>query len=248
MKMQTLYQGIVAENYDKDNKGRLKVKIPLMDDGSDVVVLVNLMRGYATKKGGFFFVPEKNDIVIVGFLGDDFERGVILGTLFEKGNGFHDGHLCEKNNNKVIASRSGAQINFLDVDGKEKITVKTPKGQEMVFDDEKEVVTVKSKDGTDIKLNGKDGEITLTAKEKLTIACGEAKLTFTKNGDIKLKGANVSFDGKTIGIKSSGKGEFSGQTLELKGSTGAKMTSGAKLELSGSATTEIKAPLVKING
>jgi uncharacterized protein involved in type VI secretion and phage assembly len=243
-----LYQGIVTENYDKDNKGRLKVKIPLMDDGSDTIVTVNLMRGYATKKGGFFFVPEKNDIVIVGFLGDDFERGIILGTLFEKDNGFFDEQLCEKNNNKVIASRSGAQIKFSDEDGKEKITIKTPKGREMVFDEENELITLKSKDGTEIKLNGKDGEITLTAKEKLTVKCGKATMSFSKDGSIKAAGEKVELDGKTIGIKGANKTEISGQSLEMKGSTGAKLTSGAKLELSGSATTEIKGALVKING
>jgi uncharacterized protein involved in type VI secretion and phage assembly len=246
--MQTLYQGIVTENYDKDNKGRLKVKIPLLDDASDIIVSVNLMRGYATKKGGFFFVPEKNDIVIVGFLGNDFERGVILGTLFGKGNGFLDGQLCEKNNNKTIASRSGAQITFSDEDGKEKITVKSPKKQEITLDDEKETITLKSKDGTEIKLNGKDGEITLTAKEKLNIKCGGAELAFTKNGDIKASGANITLDGKAIEIKSSGKAEVSGQQLELKGGTDAKLSSGAKLEVSASAIAEIKGSLVKING
>lgn len=246
--MRSLYQGVVTENYDKENKGRLKVKIPLMDDGSDIIVPVNLMGGYVTKNGGFFFIPEKGDIVIVGFLGENFERGVILGSLFEKGSGFLDEQLCEKNDNKVIASRSGAQIKFCDDEGKEKITVKTPKGQFIIFDDENELITLKSKDGTEVKVNGKEGAITLTAKEKLTISCGKAELNFSKNGDIKTTGANVTFDGKTIGIKSSGKAEFSGQSLELKGSTGAKFSSGAKLEVTASAIAEIKGALVKING
>jgi len=246
--VQALYQGIVTENYDKDDKGRLKVKIPVMEDGDDNIVSVDLMRGYATKKGGFFFVPEKDDIVIVAFLGDDFERGIVLGTLFEKDNGFLGEHLCEKNNNKVIASKSGAQIKFCDEDGKEKITIKTPKGQTMIFDDENEAITLKSKDGTEIKLNGKDGKMELTAKEELTISCGSAKLKFSKNGDIKAEGANLALDGKSVGIKSSGKAEVSGQSLELKGSTGAKLSSGAKLEVSASAIAEIKGAMVKING
>ena len=246
--MQTLYQGIVSENYDEDNKGKLKVKIPVLDDGEDLIVSVSVMKNYATKKGGFFFIPEKNDIVIVAFLGNDFERGIILGTLFEKDNAFFGGELCEKNNNKVIASRSGAQIKFSDEDGKEKITIKTPKKQEMTFDDENEIITLKTKDGTDIKLNGKDGAITITAKEKLSIVCGSAKLNFAKNGDIKIEGGNLKIEGKTIGVKGSNKTEISGQNLELKGSTGAKFSSGAKLEISASAVAEIRGAMVKING
>jgi len=290
--MQTLYQGIVTENYNDEDKGRLKVKIPLMDANSDVIVSVNLMRGYATKKGGFFFIPEKDDIVIVAFLGEDFERGVILGTLFGKDNAFHNEHFNEDNNNKVIASRCGSQIKFSDEKDKEQIIVKTPKGNTMIFDDEKdkekitvkskknqtmifddkdELITLKSKDGTEIKLNGKDGEITLTAKEKLTIICGEAKLSFSKNGDIKATGAKVELDGKTIGIKSSGAAKISGQSLELKSDAAAKFSAGAKAEISGqqlelksnstgklsaaaklevssSAITEIKGAMVKING
>jgi uncharacterized protein involved in type VI secretion and phage assembly len=291
--MQTLYQGIVTENYNEENKGRLKVKIPLMDADSDLIVLVNLTRGYATKNGGFFFIPEIDDIVIVGFLGNDFERGVILGTLFEKDNTFHNGQVCEENNNKVIASRCNAQIKFSDEKDKEniiiktpkgntmilddekdkeKITIKTPKGQTMIFDDENEVITLKSKDGTEeIKLNGKDGHITLKAKEKLTITCGDAELSFSKNGDIKATGAKLTLDGKTIEIKSSGAAKISGQSLELKSDAATKFTAGTKMEISGmplevksnstakfsataklevssSAITEIKGTMVKING
>jgi hypothetical protein len=88
-----------------------------------------------------------------------------------------------------------------------------------------------SNDDCSIELKG--GKITLKAASQITLVCGDASITLQKSGAVEISGSQkVALSG--------GQG-----ALELS-SSGATM-SGPKATVSGAGSTEITAPVVKIN-
>ncbi|MEN0066583.1 MAG: phage baseplate assembly protein V [Myxococcota bacterium] len=83
--------GIVTDNKDPKNLGRVRVKFPGLaiasgagPDGNDeqrTSGWYRMIRPLAGKSGDFFNVPDEDDEVVVGFLDGDPDFGVILGQL-----------------------------------------------------------------------------------------------------------------------------------------------------------------------
>src|SRR5438270_13414067 len=73
--------GIVTDNKDPSKLGRVKLKFPVlsMDDTTDWVPVV--MPG-AGKNRGWFFIPEKDDEVLVLFEHGDIDRPLVVGSLW----------------------------------------------------------------------------------------------------------------------------------------------------------------------
>ena len=197
--------GKVISNDDPDAEHRVRVMLPLVTEEDGIWARVASLD--AGKERGFFFRPEIDDEVVVGFLEDDPRRAVILGMLHSSANaapltGSDDNH------EKGYQSRSGMRLYFNDE--KKLLSIETPAGNKMTLSEDDKSVKLEDQNGNKIEMTG-DG-----------IKIESAKVLELKAGtEIKLE-SGTSFDVK------------GGTQLKLEGGSGAELTSSAMTKIKGS--------------
>lgn len=223
--VQGVYVGIVTDNKDPENLGRVKVKIPILDDKNalDWARMTTLMAGGGR---GTLFLPEVGDEVLVAFQMGDIREPIVIGSLWNK-QGPPPSGKDEKNNIRKITSRAGHEMMFDDTDGNGKITMKTKKGQQL---------EISEKDDT-IKLQEQNGQTIITIKggssNEIEVKSGTTKIVINNKGDATIESS------KAIKLKSTQIAIEATATLDLKAS--------AALNLKSDGLITIKGSIVKIN-
>jgi uncharacterized protein involved in type VI secretion and phage assembly len=185
----------------------------------------------AGKERGSWVLPEVNDEVLVAFEHGQLDRPVVIGMLWnsqDKPPESMDGD--GKNNIRSFKSRSGHRIVFDDSDGKPSILIVDKTKSNSIFIDS-------TKNSMELKV---DGDLTIQAGGKITITA-KADISMETNANLSIK-AKGNGDLETTGplnVKSSAK-------LALDG-TGQAELKAATVSVNGSAMSEIKGGLVKIN-
>jgi uncharacterized protein involved in type VI secretion and phage assembly len=191
--------GVVTNNKDPDNLGRVRVKFPWFsdDDESEWARVASLMAG---KERGLVFLPEIDDEVLVAFEQGDIRRPYVIGALW---NGVdlvpkefaNDG----ENNVRFIKSRSGHLIKLDDTDGSEKIEILDPDAKNsIVIDTAENTVTITA--DKDIVLNAEQGKITLKAQDVEIVSSAATKveagsdMNLEASGTMTVKGATVNIN------------------------------------------------------
>ena len=191
--------GIVTNNKDPDELGRVRVSFPWFsdDDESEWARVASLMAG---NDRGMFFLPEVDDEVLVTFEQGDIRRPYIIGSLW---NGVdvvpaefsNDG----ENNVRLIKSRSGHLIKLDDTDGSEKIEIIDKAGINLlVIDTAENTITITA--DKDIVLNAPQGKISLNAQDVEIISSAATKveagsdMNLEASGTATLKGATVNIN------------------------------------------------------
>ena len=226
---------------DDQNLNRVKC-LPIGAKDDEITDWCYVMTPMSGPERGLFLFPQVDDLVVLGYLGNDPHRPVVLGGFWNTESKppvpISDGKAedyCLKTPNKVA-------LELHDEDKKQKLTITMPSGTVIEIDDDKQTVTTKNKGGdTAMLMKMKDGEIELKAKSKLTLAVGNASVVLEKNGNITIKGTggDIKIEGKGINGKAQG-------TLAMQG-TNASMKANANLELSANATASVKGTLLKLN-
>jgi uncharacterized protein involved in type VI secretion and phage assembly len=124
--------GVVVSNEDPDGEHRVRVKMPTVnnDDEGTWARVASLDAG---NKRGFFFRPEIDDEVIIGFLNDDPRHAVILGMLHSSAKPAPlDGK--DDNHEKVYQSRS--EMKWYLNDERKIMTFETPAGNKISLDED----------------------------------------------------------------------------------------------------------------
>ena len=184
--------GIVTDNADPQNLGRVRVRLPYagVDFVSDWARVVAPGNGASR---GFVWIPEVNDEVLVAFHHGSVREPYVLGGLW---NGTDAPPPIELDGGKLQArkfvSRTGQKIVFSDESGKEGILISSADGSMQVHVDaaNKKVVLISDGSGTvEMKSGG--------------------SFTIESQGDVKIKGVNVE-------VSASASAKVSGGTLDLK--------------------------------
>lgn len=173
--------GVVTNNTDPENRGRLKVSIPWLGDDveSNWARVVAL---YAGKDRGGFIMPEVGDEVVVMFERGDFSAPYIVGSLWNgkdtiPGPGNPDG----ENNTKWWQSRCGHKFIFEDKAGAEKITLVDTSGNlKIVIDVPEDRITMEATTG-DIFFKAPAGPINIESKT-MTIEASNSSTVNVGNG------------------------------------------------------------------
>jgi len=119
--------GLVTNNNDPQDLGRVKVQLPGLDS-QDESSWARIAAPMAGEQRGFYYIPEVNDEVLVSFEQGDIHRPYILGGLWNgqdkppKPNSEVVGG-GGKVNQRILQSRTGHVIILDDTQGKEKITI-----------------------------------------------------------------------------------------------------------------------------
>lgn len=237
----------VEDVVDPKGLGRVKVNIPeLFSDETKETIHVTEERQerqahsyfariatlMAGGKRGAFFIPERGDEVLLAFEQGDMSRPIVIGAMWNHEDKPPVAMDSEgKNDIRAIYTRSGHKIVFDDSDDKPSIQIEDKTGKNFIhIDSESSAMTIKVEGdltieaGGEIKMNAKKS-IEIKATKDLTLSAdGSGTLKAGGQLDVKSDKASVGVDGKiSVDVKS-------------------KMIS-----VVGSAATEIKGKLVKIN-
>ena len=231
--------GLVTNLKDPDDLGRVKVKYPWLDDSieSDWVRIATPMAGSAR---GFMYLPEVNDEVLIAFEHGDVHRPHIVGALWNgtdkppKKNSEAVGS-DGKVNQRIIQTRAGHIVLLDDKQGEEKVSITSKSGHTVILDDKsgKESISVIDK----------------TGNNKLVIDSTKNSMTINVNGDftVEAKGKVTINSTQAMALESKAKASVKGTAgLSLDGTSQAELK-GAQVSVNGSAMTEVKGGIVKIN-
>lgn len=171
------YPAIVTDVKDPDGQGRVKVALPWAIGPSDDryeawARLATLMAG---DNRGTWFVPDKNDEVLIIFQGGDPSYPFVIGSLWngkDSPPASMDG--AGSNPQKVIKTRGGTTVTFDDSKGQETFSVEVPDGPSLTLRNGPGSVVITDDQGSSIEI--KASGIRLTAASKLEINCSAATI------------------------------------------------------------------------
>lgn len=224
--------GVVTNNTDPDNLGRVKVKFPwLAEDESWWARIASPMAG---PDRGFYFLPEVDDEVLLAFEHGDMSRPFIIGALWNgkdkppKPNSAVVG--SSKVNERIIKTRAGHVITLDDTSGSEKISIVDKTGKNMIqIESSSNKITIQA-----------DGDIAVEAKGKVDVKAQQDVAVQTQaNASVKAQG-NVSVEATgNATVKATG-------NLDLKG-TVVNVEAQGIMSIKASGPLTIKGAVVNIN-
>jgi Rhs element Vgr protein len=202
-----LHVGLVTQiEGDPDGDERILVRLPMVDT-EEQGVWARVVTTGAGNGRGLVFRPEIGDEVIVGFMDDDPNQPVVLGSVHSAGN---PAPIEAEDDNHKKGWVSRGEIEWQIDDEKPSVKVKMPSGRTVLLDDDSGEILFEDGDGNKIKLNS--GGISIEASGDLTLKAG---------GDININaGTNLNAEanaGLTAKGSSSAELSSSGQTA-VKGS------------------------------
>jgi uncharacterized protein involved in type VI secretion and phage assembly len=138
------YRGFVEDRNDAEKLGRLKLKVPSVL-GDAITGWAWPAMPYAGANLGFFFLPQRGDLVWVEFIEGELEHPVWSGGAWGKPGGTPEIPDEAKSNypdTQVLKTKSGHVVILEDKAGSEMITVRAKSGCEITIDPNKDLITV----------------------------------------------------------------------------------------------------------
>jgi uncharacterized protein involved in type VI secretion and phage assembly len=177
-------RGLVSDNQDPDNLGRVKVSFPWLDQdySSSWAPVMQLGAG---PDSGTFFLPAVDDEVLVGFEHGRIDRPVVIGGLFNGtdkpptyGQFLDNGAVVGRG----VYSRLGHQLTMHDASDLSGIVIRTADNEVSIGLNAKETkLVIQSQGAVDIDAQG---DVTLKG----------TKVTIQADGELVLKGATIKLN------------------------------------------------------
>jgi len=188
--------GLVLDNQDPNGLGRVKINLPGLseDETGHWARVVSPMAGGGR---GMFFLPDKNDEVLVAFEQGDITRPYVLGALWNGKDKPPESNADGQNNLRLIKSRSGHLIRLDDTAGAEKIEIIDKSGENRVtVDTISNTISIKS--AQDVVIEAPRGKISLSAKSVELKSTAETNIE-AQTMDLKAN-ATMTIKGQRVNI------------------------------------------------
>ncbi|WP_289064304.1 phage baseplate assembly protein V [uncultured Zobellia sp.] len=239
-------RGLVLDNADPDGLGRIKVQFPWQKPMGTSTPWIKVSTPYSGSGKGFYFIPEKEEEVLVGFEGGNPEKPYVLSSGYNANakSGFDD----PDNNIKAIKTRSGHLIELNDTEGEESITI-TDKNSNKIFLNTKDssisitapgnlslnadTIDIKAKNALTMK--SEESTIAIGAKDAIGMHSTEATVQVSgkENVDFRSTEAEVKIKAKT--------------TTNIVGNEKVDILSGNELAMHGKSTSKLTGGEVHVN-
>jgi uncharacterized protein involved in type VI secretion and phage assembly len=197
-----LVLGLVTNNSDPDNLGRVRVKYPALGDDVEGA-WARIATPSAGNERGLLMLPQPGDEVLVGFEHGDTTRPYVLGSLFngqaKPGDDLthgQDGSFVVKSDKQIYMEskdiytiKSGAKLEVQAADNVEetyqkdwsanvsgKATLKATQPFEI--------------DGQNVTINGQ-AQVSIQGNSTLTISCGGSQIQLTSSG-VQISGPMIT--------------------------------------------------------
>ncbi len=233
--IQGVVTGIVTDNEDPKDLGRVKLQYPWRD-ADDESYWARLATPMTGDEYGAYFLPEVDDEVLVAFENGDIHKPYVVGGLW---NGEDEPPQQNEGENDIreIRSRKEHRLTF-DDDGEDDdggITIQTSDGHEIVIDDsdEKETIMIRDEDNTN--------KITLdTESDTIEVEAGK---------DLELSAENITLDGdKKVQIKGGTAVDIdSKNTVSLSGKSGVDVESSGMMDIDATGPLTVKGAIIRLN-
>ncbi len=234
--------GIVLENWNDKNPGKVKVEMKLGTQGKNVSGWIPVVTPYGGNEYGMYTLPEVGSAVVIAFEMGDRNCPIVIGNLWNNKNAHPKETLNEKNTVKRWKTKGGCEIIFDEEEGKEKVTIQTPGQMQIVLDDEKKHISVLDSDKENgFIIDGEKGEVSVMAKTKLELKVnGSAMITLDGNAK------KTAVESDLVDIQAGQSLKMKGQSSNLEGSM-IKVKADSSLGLESGAMAQLKGSMVKIN-
>ncbi|MFC4427634.1 VgrG-related protein [Deinococcus navajonensis] len=213
--------GIVTNNEDPDGQGRVKVKLPALneEDETDWARVVNIGGGASR---GTQVLPEVNDEVLVGFEHDDIHHPYVLGGLwngrdkppYSTGQAVKNGKVIKR----TFRTRLGHELSYDDPEGngpplillrsskKHELTLnddkkqphmklRTTAGQQVILTDgSSPSIVIQDKSGNEITINTQGNTIRISSRGRIELKATTGVSIDGGGGNVDIRGVMVNLN------------------------------------------------------
>ena len=189
--------GIVTNNQDPKNLGRVKVRFPWREVPEESF-WARLAVDMTGKDYGNYFLPEVGDEVLLAFERGDVRHPYVLGMLWNGKDTPPQTNSDGNNNIREIKTRSGHELIFNDDQAEPSIELHTKDGAKVYLD--KHGIQLDDTKGNSVKIDSDGGAISLESKTKLEIKSAQISIQstgtmeFKSTGTLTVKGAVVQIN------------------------------------------------------
>ncbi|GAA4439737.1 hypothetical protein GCM10023188_36270 [Pontibacter saemangeumensis] len=247
---------VIIDNVDPEGLGRVKAQFywQKAPESTPWIRVANTMSGNGKSAvHGFYFTPEIDDEVMIGFEDNNPDKPFVMGSVYHKK--VAPSEWKDSNNNfKVIRTRNGNEIYLSDKDGKEEIRIINkdtgdPTNMIALSMEGSGKITIQTKG--DLVMKAKS--IEMTANEGIKITSGKAtdmkaqELSVKANQGIKLtSGQATEIKAMDMKVNADNAINLKGQQMSLE-STTTKLKASAQLNIEG-AQASVKSQMLQIDG
>ncbi|MGH2892381.1 MAG: VgrG-related protein [Solirubrobacteraceae bacterium] len=184
-----LVVGLVTNNTDPDNMGRVRVQYPSLGPDAEGAwaPIATVSAGNAR---GVMMLPVVGEEVLVGFEHGDTRRPYVLGSLFNgsdlPGDDLtqnHDGSFAVLSDQKIIATAKDA----MNLTTRQSLTVSADQN---ISETAQQSYTIESQQG-DISIKSDMGNVTIEGTQSVTIKCGGSSIQIGPSG-VTVSGPMIS--------------------------------------------------------
>ena len=189
--------GLVLDNRDPDGLGRVKINLPGASE-EEIGHWARIAAPMAGAGRGMFFLPEKDDEVLVAFEQGDSARPYVLGALWNGKDKPPESNTDGRNNLRLIKSRSGHVVRLDDSIGAEKIEIIDKSGANSItIDTSTNSITIKS--AQDVSIEAPLGKISLSARSVEMKSTADTKVEAQATMDLQAN-AIMTIKGQLVNI------------------------------------------------
>jgi|ERR1017187_1569920 uncharacterized protein involved in type VI secretion and phage assembly len=204
-------EGIVTDVNDPEKEGRVKVQFPWFDQKMESE-WCRTRQFYAGNGYGAFFVPEVGDEVLIAFTHGDMRLPIILGGLYngkDKPPTYRDG---TNKDEKLIRTKAGHQLTFVDTKGKESVKLQTQGGHVALFSDDQKQISITSTGGNQVVMDDGNQKISISTAAGQSVAMEDSgtKITIQTTG-----GDTITMDASGITLQATAKVSIAAPSIEL---------------------------------
>lgn len=240
--------GIVKENWDESNKGKVKVELIYGEEGKTETTWIRVASLYTEQQAGYYLLPEIGTEVLIAFIDGNRNNPVVIGSLWNELHEIPPAYATEKNTVKGFRTKNGHEIIWDEEKDKGKIQIQTIGKLQVSLMDEAKTVKITDENAKNrVEVDFKNGAVTLDAEKEIHISIGNKEVITIDNKSIKLKADNITIEaGQNLTLKGQSTG-MAGNKVSMKADASLEVKAGATLKMEGSAMTEVKGGMLKLN-